>query len=186
MNNILGITTGEGAWELLIAFVTVSGPILLLLVRQHYKLRSIDSALNKVEVDMVDTEGAPPSIREKINSLSLQVENSINKALEQLQNDRTLDRIENTQQRQLIFSAINDLREDIIEIRTDLDENTRTGIEETLRNRESMEKTRQLLILHMEEEEGLLQQYLNNEITSDEFIEKFHFFHRNNKENPEK
>jgi hypothetical protein len=182
------VSTGEKMWDLLIAIVTISGPILIVLVRQHYRLKNIDTALNQAEIDLVGGENTSeaPSIREKINNLSLQLEKSIDNAVEQLQSDRILDKIENTQQKQLIFNAINDLREDVSNIRSDLDINTKTGIEETKKNRKSLEKTQELLIIHMKAEDDLFNDFLNDKITSDQFVKAFLDIHeRNQKKNDE-
>lgn len=137
--------------EVLISVVAVLGPILLLLTKQHYKLKNIDHALNNVEIDLVDGEkpGDAPSIRQKLNDISKQLETSINK----IEEDRRLDRTESVQQRQAILGRIEDIQSDIKEVK-----------EMTTRNTKDICDTKNSLSKHMEEEQALLAQIVDGKI----------------------
>lgn len=137
--------------EILIAVIAVSGPILLMLIRQHYKLKTIDHALNNVEIDLVDGEepGNAPSIRQKLNDIAKQLDSSISR----VQEDRRLDRIELIQQRQVILGKIDDLQSDIKDIK-----------EITIQNTKDISETNKKLVQHIEEEQSLLQKLVDGRL----------------------
>lgn len=137
--------------EILIAVIAVSGPILLMLIRQHYKLKTIDHALNNVEIDLVDGEepGNAPSIRQKLNDIAKQLDSSISR----VQEDRRLDRIELIQQRQVILGKIDDLQSDIKDIK-----------EITIQNTKDIAETNKKLVQHIEEEQSLLQKLVDGRL----------------------
>lgn len=140
--------------EVLISIVAVLGPILLLLTKQHYKLKNIDHALNNVELDLVDGEqpGAAPSIRQKLNDISKQLDSSIIK----MEEDRRLDRMESVQQRQAILGRIEDIQADVKEVK-----------EMTSKNTKDISDTKENLRKHMQEEQALLAQIVDGKIETD-------------------
>jgi hypothetical protein len=137
--------------EVIIAVIAVSGPIIILLIRQHYKLKTIDHALNNVEIDLVDGEepGNAPSIRQKLNDIAKQLESSILN----VQEDRRIDRLELLQQKQVILSKIDDIQSDIKEIKVITVENTKDIIE-----------TNDKLKQHIQEEQELLRQIVQGQV----------------------
>lgn len=137
--------------EILIALIAVSGPIVILLIRQHYKLKTIDHALNNVEIDLVDGEapGGAPSIRQKLNDISKQLDMSISS----IQEDRRIDRLELLQQRQVILSRMDDLQSDIKEMKTITVENTK-----------DIAEANKKLTQHIEEEQALLQHLVDGKV----------------------
>lgn len=145
--------------EILIAVIAVSGPIILLLIRQHYKLKTIDHALNNVEIDLVDGEqpGNAPSIRQKLNDIAKQLENSVLR----LEEDRRLDRVESVQQRHTILARIDDLQSDIRHMK-----------DITSQNAEDISETKSKLMQHIEEEQALLAQLVDGKIDFDIFANR--------------
>lgn len=140
--------------EILIATIAVSGPIVLLLLRQHYKLKTIDHALNNVELDLVDGEqpGNAPSIRQKLNDIAKQLDKSITS----IQEDRRIDRLELLQQRQVILGKIDDLQLDVKDMK-----------QMTLDNTRDIAETSRKLTQHIEEEQALLQKIVDGNMDFD-------------------